>query len=237
MAIKAVFFDWFNTLARYEPAREELAGQALREYGFNVALEKIRQGISVADKFWFEENTRSPVRTRSVAEQSTVYARHQQIILSEAGIDLSDKPDKLGKLIARMQTLSANMHFVLFDDVIPTLKGIKERKLIIGVLTNLDRDMMPLCRELGLEPYVDVIVTSGEIGVDKPDARIFLAALKRAKVAALEAILVGDQYKNDVLGARGVGIKPLLIDRYNLSEEIADCPRLHALTEVVDYLK
>lgn len=237
MAIKAVFFDWFNTLARYEPARDESARRVMHEYGYEVTLDKVRQAMAAADKDWFEENTRSSIRLRSAAEQAKAYARHHQMILKGAGIDLSAKPDLLAKVVTRMQTLSSAMHFVLFDDVVPALKSVRERKLAIGLLTNLDRDMAAMSRELGIGEYIDVTVTSGEIGVDKPDPRIFQAALKRAGVKAAEAVLVGDQYKNDILGARGVGMKGILIDRHNMFSDITDCPRLRTLTEVVNHLK
>jgi HAD superfamily hydrolase (TIGR01549 family) len=161
--IKAIFFDWFNTLARYDPPREELQGQALRE-------------------------------------------------------------------------LSKGLHFVLFEDVLPILKELKKQKLILGLLTNLDIDMTPLCRELGLEPYLDFVVTSGEVDSDKPNAPIFLKALERARVKAAEAIHIGDQYKVDVTGARGVGITPLLLDRYDLSPEVNDCPRLPAQIQQISAL-
>jgi HAD superfamily hydrolase (TIGR01549 family) len=234
--IKAVFFDWFNTLARYDPPREETESLVLRELGFDVPLEKVRAGVFTADRGWFEENTRSPIRKRSVAEQANMYMQYQQTVLATVGIDIHGKPQILGKLVKRMQETSLKMHFVLFQDVLPAMQKVKERKLIIGILTNLDRDMTPLCRELGLDKYVDFVITTSEVGADKPNAPIFLAALKRVSVQAAEAIHVGDQYQVDVLGARGVGIKPLLIDRYNTSTDIKDCTCLHTLTELVNYL-
>ncbi len=237
MTIKAVFFDWFNTLARYEPARDESARRVMHEYGYDVPLDKVRKAMAAADKDWFEENARAPIRLRSAAEQAKAYARHHQMILKGAGIDLSATPDLLKVVVTRMQTVSSAMHFVLFDDVVPALKNVRERKLTIGLLTNLDQDMAAMCRELGIGEYIDVAVTSGEIGADKPDPRIFQAALKRADVTAAEAVLVGDQYKNDILGARGVGMKGILIERHNMLSDITDCPRLHTLTEVGNYLK
>jgi hypothetical protein len=117
----------------------------------------------------------------------------------------------------RVQLLSQGMRFVLFNDVLSTLKTLKEQNLTLGLLTNLDRDMKPLYSELGLEPYIDFFVTSGEVGVDKPKPPIFLMALQRAGVKAPEAIHVGDQYHADVLGARGAGIKPLLLDRHDFA--------------------
>jgi len=68
------------------------------------------------------------------------------------------------------------------------------------------------------------------------DASLFQAALNRAAVNAAEAVLVGDQYKNDILGAQGVGMKAMLIDRLDQLTNITDCPRLRTLTEVVNHL-
>ncbi|GAF78092.1 unnamed protein product, partial [marine sediment metagenome] len=62
-------------------------------------------------------------------------------------------------------------------------------------------------------------------------------ALERAGVNASETIHVGDQYKLDVVGARGVGISPILIDRDNVYPEITDCPRIRSLTELPEHLK
>jgi len=70
-----------------------------------------------------------------------------------------------------------------------------------------------MCRELGIAEYLDFTVTSAEAGADKPQPPIFLKALELAQVTAAEAVHVGDQYQNDVLGARGVGIAPILLDR------------------------
>lgn len=232
--IKAVFLDWFNTLACYEPPREELQSQAIQEFGFEVSPEKILPGLMAADRYFFEENAKSPVGKRSPREQAEVYIHYQDIILTEAGV----KADQglLLKIMKKTEQLFEGITFTLFDDVLPTLKLLKERKLILGLLTNLDKDMNPICRKLGLEPYLNFVVTSGEVGVDKPEPPIFLTALQRAGVNASEAVHVGDQYKLDIVGARGVGIAPILIDRYDLYPEVSDCPRIHRLTELAEYL-
>lgn len=235
--IKAVFFDWFNTLALYHPPREELQSQALREVGINISPQKIIPGILIADKDYFEENAISPIRQRSSEEQAKIYARYQQTILAEAGVDVSNDPNILGKIMKKAQQLYKGIKFVLFDDVLSTLKMLKAQNLTQGLLTNLDTDMKPICRELGLEPYIDFIVTSGEVGVDKPNPAIFLAALQKAGVKASEALHVGDQYKLDAVGAMGVGIRPILIDRYDSYPEVTDCPRIHRLAEITAYLQ
>lgn len=234
--IKAVFFDWFNTLARYEPPREVLQSQTLQEFGIKVSSEKLRHALWVADGDYFEENARSPIRKRSPEDQAQVYVRYQKTVLTEAGINIPATSETLLKVMQRMRQLAGTLKFVLFDDVLPVLKTLKKQKLILGLLTNLDRDMKPICQSLGLESYLDFFVTSAEAGADKPEPPIFLEALKRAKAEATEAIHVGDQYKVDVIGAKNVGITPILLDRYDESPEV-DCVRIHSLPEVVDYLK
>ena len=232
--VRAVFFDWFNTLARFDPPREELHSRVLKEFGIEVSPQKTLPGVFAADSYWFEENAKLPLRERSPEEQKEINIRYQEVVLAEAGVNASR--GLLLKITKRVRELFDGMKFILFDDVLTVLPTLKKRELILGLLTNLARDMDYICNRLGLEPYIDFVVTSQEVGVDKPNPPIFLAALERAGVNASEAIHVGDQYRFDVVGARGVGIAPILIDRYNLHPEVSDCPRIHSLSEVAEYL-
>jgi len=232
--IKAIFFDWFNTLARFEPPREKLHSQAYQQFGIEVSLDKVMRGLLIADKDWFEENTKSKVEERSPEEQAEISIRYEETVLNQAGVKVSR--ELLLKIANKMQQLYKGITFTLFEDVLIALKTLKERNLILGLLTNVAKDMNSICRQLGLEPYLDFVVTSKEVGVDKPEPLIFLTALQRAKVSASEAVHIGDQYKLDVVGARRVGITPILIDRYNLYSEVSDCPRIHHLTELTKYL-
>lgn len=232
--IKAIFFDWFNTLARYDPPREELHSQALREFGIEVSPEKILPGVLTADMYFFNENANSPVEKRDRKERAEVYTRYQKIILSEAGVKADQ--ELLAKVLNKVEQLFKGITFTLFDDVLSTLETLKEQRFTLGLLTNLAQDMSPLCHKLGLESYLDFVVTSQQVGADKPEPPIFLAALDRAKVEASQAVHVGDQYKLDVVGARRVGINPILIDRYDLYPEVSDCSRIRDLTELAQYL-
>lgn len=232
--IKAIFFDWFDTLARFEPPREELQSRALRDFGIEITAGALASPVLTADKYFFEETARSPVGRRNPTEQAEVYMRYQNIVLTEAGVEADQ--ELVFKLLKKMQQLFEGTTFVLFDDVLPTLKTLKEQKLILGLLTNANKNIISIHRELGLEPYLNFVVTSQEVGADKPEPPIFLSAMEQAGVKASEAIHVGDQYKLDVVGARGVGIKPILIDRYNLYPEVSDCSRICNLTELAQHL-
>jgi putative hydrolase of the HAD superfamily len=233
--IRAVFFDWSNTVARYVPSREELQSHALREFGFSLSSQEITPGIAIADRYLIEESAASPLRLRSPAEQVKFYTHYQQMVLAKIGVSLPN-PDAFVKLMNRLNELYKKLAFVLYDDVLPAMKALKERGLILALVTNVDADMKDVCRNLGLSTYLDFIVTSGEVGASKPNPKIFLTALERAAVKASEAAHVGDQYEIDVAGAMGAGIKSILLDRLDLFPEVTDCPRIHSLSEVAQYL-
>ncbi|MFC1950612.1 HAD family hydrolase [Chloroflexota bacterium] len=232
--VKAVFFDWFQTLAHFEPPRHQLYSRVFQEFGIELSPQKVMRSILVADQYFFKENIKSPVAERSSKEQTEVYLHYPKIILTEAGVKAPR--ELLLKILKMVMRQYKGITFALFDDVLSTLKALKQRNFILGLLTNIAKEMTSFCHELGVEAYLDFVVTSKEVGVDKPEPPIFLAALDKAGVKASEAVHVGDQYKLDVVGARAVGINPILIDRYDMSPEVNDCPRIHNLTELAQYL-
>lgn len=124
------------------------------------------------------------------------------------------------------------MKLVLFDDVLPALTHLKDRGLILGLISNVDRDMTPLLDELGLASLLQVVVTSQDAGSSKPQPEIFREALRQAGVQASEAIYVGDQYEIDIIGAKNAGMNGVLLDRGGYFDKTADCPRIRTLTQV-----
>ena len=88
---KAVFFDWFNTLAEYSPPREEVQARASWTVGIEVEKEKLSPGILLADHYYIEENLRHPVRNRSLEEQMALYIEMQRIVMRQVGVNPSDK--------------------------------------------------------------------------------------------------------------------------------------------------
>lgn len=232
--VKAVFFDWFNTLACYDPPREELHSKLMRDFGIEASPRDLLRGLMAADKYFFAEAAHSPWNKKTPEEQARFYLRYGEIMFSVAGLNLDKK--LIPRIIGRWPELRSQMHFVLYKDVLSTLGVLKERNLILGLLTNATRETVAVQEKLGLKPYLEFVVTSEEAGADKPDPKIFLMALERAGVKAADAMHVGDQYDIDIAGARGAGIKPIMIDRYDLYPEVKDCPRIHTLPELKEYL-
>ena len=230
--ISAVFLDLYGTLAHFEPPREEVQAQACQSFGIQVAHEGLVRGYSQADEYMNQENAgQVPLGLRTADDQQRFFAEYERLILATAGVDVD--LETAGKIWNKVQRIPHGL--ALFGDALPALDMLKLQERTLGVLSNITRDMDALSQELGLEPYLDFTVTSGEMGAGKPHPPIFHAALERASVEPHEALHVGDSYSSDVLGARGVGIQPLLLDRDGLHTGVTDCPRIASLMEVVEY--
>jgi putative hydrolase of the HAD superfamily len=229
--IKAVFFDLYQTLVRYEPPREQIEAKVLKDLGIDVSPEALVRPIIAADEFIYNEIARRPLSARSQEEKYALYARYQAILLREAGIEHDQRV--IPNLLAAMQ--QSRMDLVLFDDVAPTLTDLAAKGLILGLISNVEQDMTGTLTKLGLYAWLKIVVTSLDAGAGKPRPEIFQEALRQAGVKPSESIYVGDQYNVDIVGARGAGMKGILIDRGDYYQDITDCPRIRSLGEVSEY--
>lgn len=91
-----------------------------------------------------------------------------------------------------------------------TLRELQARPLKLGIITNgSQHSQQGKIDLLEIAQYMAVIVISGEVGIKKPDARIFEIALSELSVSAKETWFVGDHPVNDMAGAVGVGLIPV----------------------------
>lgn len=103
--------------------------------------------------------------------------------------------------------------WALFPDTQPALAALKARGVRLGLVSNFDGRLVPICRGLGIADSFDVIVMSGRAGYAKPDPRIFRLALDGLGVQPSEALHVGDSPSDDIAGATAAGLRALLVER------------------------
>jgi len=98
----------------------------------------------------------------------------------------------------------------------------------IGIVTNrVVSEQVKKIVTIGVEPFVDELVVSEEVGVAKPDARIFEAALSRLGGTPDEAVMIGDSWSSDILGATEIGLRAIWLNRYD-----RPCPDSNLATEI-----
>lgn len=81
----------------------------------------------------------------------------------------------------------------------------------IGIIANQNLGSEERLEKLGLLKYIDLVITSAEEGVAKPDLRIFQIALDRANCKPEEAVMVGDRLDNDIIPANKIGMTTVWI--------------------------
>jgi putative hydrolase of the HAD superfamily len=231
--IKALLFDFFNTLSHYEPPREQMYIDVCEKHGIHLETIKLYRSLPYADAIYRDENQKSRVTDRPEKEQMAFFITYIKVALKGAGVEIDDAIAM--EILHKMKTIK--WEFRLFDDVLPTFKQVRERKLITGLISNIGQEADKTFNDIGLKQYLDFHVTSFETGHDKPDPEIFLAALEKAAVKADEALYVGDNYEQDIIGAQGVGMRAILIDRNDWFIKITDCPRIKNLSEVLNYIQ
>ena len=101
----------------------------------------------------------------------------------------------------------------VYPEVPAVLASLRERGVVLAVVSNFDSRLTPLLDGLGLAAFFDAVVSSGEAGAAKPDGAIFTHALAVLGVEASEALHVGDNPEADYDGARAAGLEALLVDR------------------------
>tara|TARA_A100001037_G_scaffold305982_1_gene348397 strand:- start:858 stop:1562 length:705 start_codon:yes stop_codon:yes gene_type:complete len=233
MAIKVVFFDFYNTLVKFWPPLESIQKEACSKFGLEVREEDLVLGYKYADVYFNEENDRSPLGNRDKLQRDEFFTEYERLILHHSGLDVSPQ---LASDIWK-QAIQIPKEFVVFNDTLHCLKLLKSRGLDIGIITNLRQDMECLLNKLNLFEYVDICINSKDVGFEKPDPRIFEYALKQQGVNASDTVHVGDQYYSDVQGALRAGIKPVLLDRDLWHSGVGDCFVIQSLSEIESVLE
>jgi putative hydrolase of the HAD superfamily len=228
--IKAVFFDWFNTLVHYDPPREETYRKALNERGIDVSYAHVSRGLAEGDRQFFALKASGTLKYQKLEDIEDVLILYPQAICNAAGTPASTD---LYLEVIRQVLKNFNSRMVLYDDVLPLFTALKKRNLILGVITNADESVNRMVDKLGLRSYLKTIITSEQVKAEKPSVVIFKAAFNDAGVSPDEMIYVGDTYKSDVLGANQAGSKGVLLDRYNLETDKSDCIRISNLQQVL----
>jgi HAD superfamily hydrolase (TIGR01549 family) len=151
-------------------------------------------------------------------------------VLTSAGVELTPGARRALVYIEEYQR-TMNLWEIVPEYVAPTLVDLRRRGYKLVVVSNANGTVREAFRRLGLFDLVDVIVDSAEEGFEKPDRRLFDAALSRAGADASRAVHAGDIYHVDVTGARAAGLMPILVDEAGLYAD-ADCHRIRSIAEL-----
>ena len=129
-------------------------------------------------------------------------------------------------------------NMVLFNGVKELFKVLKKQNKKICILTDLTSHIQfRKIKALGIQKYIDFIVSSEECGKEKPHPIMFFKALEKLNSVKENAIMIGDNWDKDILGAQNIGITSVWINnKKKEKKEIANIYQVNEFNELKDFL-
>ena len=225
--VRAVFLDAGYTLVF--PRLEGLA-QELANLGFAASPEDFNEAERVA-KRKIDEILWPLLREGRIPRNSSQFYWEPYL---ETLMDLLKAPSEARPgLTLKVSETFRDIHTwsQVLPETLPALAGLRSAGYQLAAISNSDGRIEDELGRAGLGRYLDFVIDSAIVGVEKPHAEIFEIALRRSNVAPGEALYVGDLYAADVGGARLAGLRAILMDRVGAFPE-ADCPRITSLAQL-----
>jgi len=113
-----------------------------------------------------------------------------------------------------------------------TIAALAETDLHLGVISDVDHEEgQRLLENFGVLQYFDAFTSSEEVGYKKPDRRMFETAMEKGDVEAAGSVMIGDRYRNDMEGAKELGMTTI---SYGAEDGPAVDHHVDDLREVLD---
>ena len=231
--IKAVFFDLDGTLCdsdtTWSIAQRETF-KLLRKQRPDVSEEALTEAWRTVHQELFKQLNAGRLSMADVRDSRF------QCLFKELGLPIDKVMEELSDFFCSRYLTSLR----LYDDV--TILE-KLHTYHVGIITNGAHDehtdsQLSKVRHLGLSGRIQSLTISGEVGVRKPNAKIFKVACERAGILPKEAMVVGDTIENDIVGANRAGMTSVFIDRKSdvLTPETADEQPDYSISNLYDVL-
>ena len=218
MSVRAVLFDVDFTLVRPGP---ELGPEGYQRLGARFGLSLDPERYEDARAKAIEELQHHP----ELEHDDEIWVAFTERIVRHMGGDAAGAREAAVEMTAAWER---HHNFELYEDTLPAIAELRRHGLKLALVSNTGRDLDEFVRHHALD--VDAAVGSRAHGKTKPHESIFRAALTRLDVPPTDAAMVGDSVRDDLEGARALGMLAFLVDREGRYPEREDAlPTLLAL--------
>jgi len=241
--IRAVTFDLWETLLlerngwnlRRTNARCKSLARALNELGIEISAEQFafafkKMALWLAS-FW---DTNKDVTHLDQVRFIIKTASRGAIVIKEEWID---------QLSSAYVSAFFEVPPYLNPDADKVLHALKDRNKLIGLVCNIGLTpgfgLRKFLAKEGLANYFDLMLFSDEVGIRKPNPRMFQISAQELQAKPYEIVHIGDNLKSDVWGAKNAGFKAIYLSTDIGRDRIAesDPSSLVSISRRLDYLK
>ncbi len=203
--VAAVVFDYGGTLDTGGTHWSELLWNCYRKALVPVGKEAFTETYVATERLLGEGNTILPTDnfSQTLDKKIRLQLRH---LVGNGRLDISD--NRMEQLVGEIQTYAlaeVARHLESHRAVLSALQRYHRLALVSNFYGNL-RQVLAQFRLLDFFP---IVVESAEVGIRKPDERIYRLALERLQLPADRVVVVGDSLKNDILPAEQLGCRAI----------------------------
>ncbi len=222
--INTIFFNLGNTLGETTHSVLEIWLATVAEHGLILQQDALLEALKAADQVY------SPKVYEYKGRMPEFWGLYDAYVLSKLGV--ADRDGDLSRTVG-FAFLDAKKWLRVFPETHSVLSKLKQRGYALGIISNNTDEIFDRMKSLDLVQYFDAITYSQEAGAEKPDPAPFKLALSRVGRAPHECLHVGDSFEMDVVGTRGVGIEPILVDR-KMRYSRTDCVTIRNLDGILN---
>jgi putative hydrolase of the HAD superfamily len=244
MPPRLICFDAGFTLIRPRQTMEERLAQVLLSHGHRAGSEDLRRAWEAADAwFWDEYHRPGNLTWARDGEIEATWRSYHRLMLASLGF--ADAGHEL--IQAVLDSQFAPDAWELYPDTIDALRlthgagagppaGAQRSgtRPHVGIISDWGSSLGATIRALGLNEWIDFVLASGAVNLAKPGPEFFRLACERAGVAPEAAVMIGDSYRADVVGARSAGMSAILLDRDGAAGDVEDVPVANDLVSAVE---
>lgn len=190
-----VYFDLDHTLLDFDRGEREALLESIENFGRTPSIDEIGLYNTINKKWW------GYLQEGKFDKDTIVVGRFEEY-LNE--ISLAVPPEEVAMMY--LEKLSSRAYFLHgAEELLENLKKLGQR--MAGISNGVQEVQRRRSAIVGMERFLDFVVTSEEVGAPKPDPKIFYDAASRSKVPIENSIYIGDNLDSDYKGAMNSGMK------------------------------
>ncbi|MBS0261888.1 MAG: HAD-IA family hydrolase [Planctomycetes bacterium] len=204
-----IAFDAVGTVIRPQPAAAEVYHQIASRFGSQISAPEVTRRFRQAFHDSEQGDASLPPNVRLATSETNEYQRWQKIVATV----LDDLPDIGPCFEALFRHFGLPESWRCFDEVAEVLTALQSKGYQIALASNFDKRLHSVCDGLPALRDIGVRVISSEVGYRKPAPGFYDALLAATKCPPEQILMVGDDYTNDVVGARAAGLPAVMVNR------------------------
>ena len=224
--VKDIFFDLDHTLWDFDKNSMLAFKRVFKKFKITIEFDaflKIYEPINV--EYW------KKYREDKVSKENL---RRGRLIDSFIFFDLIYTTEKIDEIAdAYIQELPFDNH--LFEGAVEILDYLILKYKLHIITNGFEEVQHKKLKNSGIDCYFSTVTTSEEVGVKKPNPKVFLTALNKANSLPTQSVMIGDSLEADILGANNIGMQTIFYNYRNesISKKIKS---IDSLLEIKNYL-